>query len=60
MKIQNIEHRTRLLADYWIEWDADILVLHRPDDSTVAAFSAGGVDPAEIERMAKEDAALKA
>ena len=60
MKIQKFEHRTGLLADYWIECDADVLVLHRPDDSIVAAFSAGSVDPTEIERVANEDAASKA
>ncbi len=44
-----------LPAGYWLERDADILVLHRPDDSIVAAFSAQGADPTEIERAAEED-----
>ena len=41
---------------YWIERDADVLVLHRPDGSIVATFSAGGADLNEIERVAREDA----
>jgi hypothetical protein len=45
-----------LPAGYWLERDADLLVLHRPDNSIVAAFSARGVDPSEIERVAREDA----
>ncbi len=45
-----------LPAGYWLERDADTLVLHRPDDSIVAVFSARGADPSEIERVAKEDA----
>ena len=44
-----------LHAGYWLERDADILVLHRSDDSIVAAFSAQGADPSEIERVAEED-----
>lgn len=53
---QYMTHRPRLPAGYWVERDADILVLHRPDDSVVAAFSARGAEPAEIERAAREDA----
>ena len=45
-----------LPAGYWLQQDADLLVLHRPDDSVVAAFSARGADPNEIERVAREDA----
>ena len=48
-------HRSRLPAGYWVERDADILVLRRPDGSIVAAFSARGADPNEIERAARED-----
>ena len=44
-----------LPAGYWLEDDADILLLHRPDGSVVAAFSATGADPNEIEREARED-----
>ncbi len=46
----------RLPAGYWVERDADVLVLHRLDRSVVAAFSARGVDPTEIQRAAREDA----
>ncbi len=46
----------RLPAGYWVERDADVLVLHRLDGSVVAAFSARGVDPTEIQRVAREDA----
>lgn len=45
-----------LPAGYWLEDDADILLLHRPDGLVVAAFSAMGADPNEIEREAWEDA----
>jgi hypothetical protein len=41
---------------YWLEINADTLVLHRPDNSIVATFSARGVEPSEIERAAREDA----
>jgi hypothetical protein len=42
---------------YWLEDDADILLLHRSNGSVVAAFSAMGADPNEIEREAREDTA---
>ncbi len=45
-----------LPAGYWIERDADVLVLHRPDGSVVATFSARGADLNEIGRVAREDA----
>jgi hypothetical protein len=41
---------------YWLEINADTLVLHRPDNSIVATFSARGANPSEIEQVAKEDA----
>jgi hypothetical protein len=50
--MQNLD----LPVGYWLEINADTLVLHRPDDSIVAAFSARGADPSEIERAAREDA----
>jgi hypothetical protein len=34
---------------YYLERDADLLVLRRSDDSLVAAFSAEGVDLFEVE-----------
>ncbi len=52
----NMTWGIRLPSGYWIERDADLLVLHRPDDSIVAAFSVRGADPNQIERAAREDA----
>ena len=37
----------------WV--DPDLLVLRRADGSVVAAFSALGADPAEVEKEASED-----
>ena len=34
---------------YYLERDADLLILRRSDDSLVAAFSAQGVDLFEVE-----------
>jgi hypothetical protein len=34
---------------YYLERDADLLILRRPDSSIVAAFSARGVDLFEVE-----------
>jgi hypothetical protein len=45
----------RLPAGYWLERDADILILHRLDGSVVAAFNARGVNPTEIVEAARED-----
>ena len=45
----------RLPAGYWLEYDADVLVLHRLDGSVVAAFSARGAEPELVERAARED-----
>jgi hypothetical protein len=42
--------------DYYLERDADLLMLRRSDGSFVAAFSTGGVDLFEVELMAWEDA----
>jgi hypothetical protein len=41
---------------YFLERDADLLVLRRSDGSFVAAFSTLGADPFEVELMAWEDA----
>lgn len=35
--------------------DPDVLILRRPDGSSVATFSARGADPAEVCRAAEED-----
>ena len=40
---------------YEVEYDADVLLLRRADGSTVAAFSARGVSPSEVTRVAEED-----
>ncbi len=39
----------KLPFGYYVERDPDLLILHRSDGSFVAAFSAWGVDPFEIE-----------
>ena len=41
---------------YYLDLDADVLVLRRPDGSTVVAFAAGGADPFEVEAAVWEDA----
>ncbi len=41
---------------YYLERDADLLVLCRSDGSLAAAFSARGVDPFEVEATAWDDA----
>ena len=55
------EHETRdelngLPFGYYLERDTDLLILHRGDSSFVAAFSARGVDPFEVELTVWEDA----
>ena len=40
---------------YSLRKDPDLLVLLRPDGSTVAAFSAWGADPLEVIAAAWED-----
>ena len=41
---------------YYLECDADLLILRRSDSSLVAAFSALGVDYFEVEWRVWEDA----
>ena len=41
---------------YYLERDADLLILRRSDTSFVAAFSAFGADPFEVELALWEDA----
>ncbi len=48
-------HRTKLPFGYHVEHDADPLILLRPDCSFVAAFSATGADPFEVETAVGED-----
>ena len=40
---------------YGLQHGADVLLLRRGDGSIVAAFSARGVAPAEVARVAEED-----
>ncbi len=40
---------------YDLEYGADVLLLRRADSSTVAAFSASGVAPSEVARIAQVD-----
>lgn len=41
---------------YYLERDADLLILHRPDGTFLAAFSARGADIFEVEATVWEDA----
>ena len=41
---------------YYLDRDADLLVLRRSDGSFVAAFGVGNVDPFEVEWAVWEDA----
>ena len=41
---------------YYLERDADLVILRRSDGSFVAAFSAVGADPFEVELTVWEDA----
>ena len=41
---------------YYLERDADLLILRRSDDSLVAAFNAEGVDLFEVELAVWADA----
>lgn len=40
---------------YELEFGADVLLLRRAEGSTVATFSARGVSPSEVARIAEED-----
>ena len=42
---------------YWLEHDADLILLRRPEGGLLAAFSLRGADPLEIAATAWEDAA---
>jgi hypothetical protein len=46
----------RLPFGYYLERDADLLILRRPDRSVVAAFGASAVDLFEVELAVWEDA----
>lgn len=41
---------------YWLEHDADLIFLRRPDGGMVATFSVMGADPVEIAATAWEEA----
>ena len=49
-------NRLNLPFGYYVERDPDLLVLRCSDGSFVAAFSAQGVDPFEIELAVWEEA----
>lgn len=49
-------NRYKLPFGYYVERDPDLLVLRCSDGSFVAAFSARGVDPFEIELTVWEEA----
>jgi hypothetical protein len=55
---ENADERqgSKLPLAYNSERDADVLILRRPDSSFVAAFSAMGADPFEVEAEVREDA----
>jgi hypothetical protein len=55
---ERIEHQDmpKLPFGYYLQRDADLLVLRRADGSLVAAFSVRGFDPLEVELALWEDA----
>jgi hypothetical protein len=50
------QERSRLPFGYYLDRDADLLVLRRPDGAFVAAFNAVGADLFEVELAVWEDA----
>ncbi len=52
----NGQEQSKLPFGYYLEPDADLLILHRSDGSFVATFSAGGVEHFEVEVAVWEDA----
>ena len=44
-----------LPAVYRVEYETDVLLLLRDDETAVAAFSVRGVDPAEAAKTTEED-----
>lgn len=48
--------RPKLPFGYYLELDADLLILRRPDSSFVVAFNAAGADLFEVELAVWEDA----
>ena len=53
--IAHLDGRYNLPSGYYLELEADILILRREDGSVVVAFSARAVSPGEVARTAKED-----
>jgi len=49
------EGKLSLPPGYSLEYGADVLLLRREGDSVVAAFSAKGTTPSEVERTAWDD-----
>jgi hypothetical protein len=50
------QERPKLPFGYYLDRDADLLILRRPDGSFVAAFNAVGTDLFEVELAVWEDA----
>ena len=55
-QIVDEQNRPKLPFGYYLERDADLLAVRRPDGSFVAAFHALGADPFEVELAVWEDA----
>ncbi len=49
------EGKMHLPPGYELEYGADVLLLRRGDGSTVGVFSASGMAPSEVVRLAEED-----
>ena len=49
------EGKMPLPPGYELEYGADVLLLRRGDGSTVGVFSASGIAPSEVVRLAEED-----
>jgi hypothetical protein len=50
------QEQPKLPFGYYLDRDADLLILRRPDGSFVAAFNAVGADLFEVELAVWEDA----
>jgi hypothetical protein len=55
-QIVDEQNRPKLPFGYYLECDADLLAVRRPDGSFVAAFNAVGADLFEVELAVWEDA----
>jgi hypothetical protein len=55
-EIGNERQDLELPFGYYLQLDADLLILRRPDSSFVAAFNAGASNTFEVEAAVWEDA----